>query len=431
MRFEKLDDWLRWQESLHSSEIDMGLARVREVASRMGLLRPQARVVTVAGTNGKGSCVASLQSLLSVSGFRVASYTSPHLLKYNERIRLDGKPVSDQLICAAFERIDQARRDPLKGDISLTYFEFGTLAAIEVAASQAVDFLVLEVGLGGRLDAVNIIDAEIAVVTSIAQDHDAWLGTDIEVIGREKAGVFRAGRPAICASEDVPASVAAYAAEVGAHFMAAGAELNWQVDGVRWDFTGLGPERELVNLADLPLPSLPLPSVAAALQVLLLLGVGVESKHRQCLADLTLPGRAQRVERDGVSIILDVGHNPAAAEFLAAYLKVDNTTSTGKIYFVIAMMADKDAVAVLASLLPLAAGVFLADLPGNLRAATARALNESVSASPVLSPQTLASENASVEMAIDAALLEAKAGDKVVVMGSFFTVAEALSYLNL
>jgi len=428
MRFHTLDEWLRWQESLHSSEIDMGLGRVREVASRMGLLKPSARVITVAGTNGKGSCVTSLQSLLNASGYRVASYTSPHLLRYNERIRLDGEPVDDACICAAFERIDQARQDPLEGDISLTYFEFGTLAAISVAAVEAVDYLVLEVGLGGRLDAVNILDADVAVVTSIALDHEAWLGADLTVIGREKAGVFRAGRPAICASADVPSSVRAWAEEIGAPYISAEEGLGWESEGETWSWSGLDQQGRPLSLANLPVPALPLPSVAAALQAFVCLGGDMGAKQRAALADLSLSGRAQRIERAGVSIVLDVGHNPAASEYLAERLAADEVE--GKTYFVVAMMADKDMGAVLAPLLSLAQGVFLAELLGNTRAASVAQMQAALATCRTANRFDVA-ESGSVVDSLVAALNAACSGDRVVVTGSFFTVAEALSYLGL
>jgi len=428
MRFHTLDEWLRWQESLHSSEIDMGLGRVREVASRMGLLKPSARVITVAGTNGKGSCVTSLQSLLNASGYRVASYTSPHLLRYNERIRLDGEPVDGARICAAFERIDQARQDPLEGDISLTYFEFGTLAAISVAAVETVDYLVLEVGLGGRLDAVNILDADVAVVTSIALDHEAWLGADLTVIGREKAGVFRAGRPAICASADVPSSVRAWAEEIGAPYISAEEGLGWESEGETWSWSGLDQQGRPLSLANLPVPALPLPSVAAALQAFVCLGESITVKHRTVLAALSLSGRAQCIEREGVSIILDVGHNPAASTYLAERLTADKTE--GNTYLVMAMMADKDMGAVLGPLLPLIQRVFLAELPGNTRAASVVQMQAALAACRTTNRFDVV-EFGSVTDSLAAALNAAGSGDRVVVTGSFFTVAEALSYLGL
>ncbi|MBT8117138.1 MAG: bifunctional folylpolyglutamate synthase/dihydrofolate synthase, partial [Gammaproteobacteria bacterium] len=201
-RFDNLDDWLRWQESLHPDPVDLGLERVGAVARRLDLLSPPATVISVAGTNGKGSSVAMLDAIYRAAGYRTATYTSPHLLVYNERICLDGRPVDDVRLCDAFARIDGAR-----GDISLTYFEFGTLAALDIFSTEKPDVILLEVGMGGRLDAVNIIDADAALVTSIDIDHSEWLGEDRETIAREKAGIFRHGRPAVCADPDPPLSL--------------------------------------------------------------------------------------------------------------------------------------------------------------------------------------------------------------------------------
>ncbi|MBI5041958.1 MAG: bifunctional folylpolyglutamate synthase/dihydrofolate synthase, partial [Gammaproteobacteria bacterium] len=194
MRFNTLNDWLTWQETLHPKPIDLGLDRVRDVAARMGLLEPKHTVISVAGTNGKGSSVAMLEAILACAGLRVGAYTSPHLWRYNERIRIDGQAVDDDVLIAAFARIDAAR-----GEISLSYFEFGTLAALDLVQRAGVDVAVLEVGLGGRLDAVNAFDADCAVVTSVDLDHMDYLGDDRESIGWEKAGIFRAGTPAVCA----------------------------------------------------------------------------------------------------------------------------------------------------------------------------------------------------------------------------------------
>ncbi len=418
MRFKTLSDWLQWQESLHSSEIDMGLDRVRAVAERLDLLSPTAKVVTVAGTNGKGSCVTTLQTLLSASNANVVSYTSPHLQVYNERIRIDGQPVSDEIICRAFDRIDQAR-----SDISLTYFEFGTLAAIDVAVQLHADYLVLEVGLGGRLDAVNIVDADISVVTSIAQDHESWLGTDLDVIGWEKAGIFRKGRPAICASPDVPTSVAAHAKDVGAKYIAVDEAYYWSFKGDMWQWSGKTAMNEPVEYVDLPVPSLPMPSVAAALQVFTLLGYELTPAHMILLAGLSLPGRSQRIMIDGVTFILDVAHNPAASQFLADQLI---KTPAQKTLAVIAMMADKDCTAVLGHLKPVVDEWFFSGLSDNPRAATASELVKALG----LGDAGNVAQVEAVSVGIDLALAQAFKGDRVVIMGSFFTVAEALSHME-
>ena len=231
MRFQTLDQWLAWQETAHRTAIDLGLERVGEVARRLGLTRPAAPVITIAGTNGKGSCVAYFEAIHQAAGRRVGAYTSPHLLRYNERVRVAGLPVTDEALCEAFARIDTAR-----GDISLSYFEFGTLAALEVFRQQTVDVILLEVGLGGRLDAVNILDADLALITSIGLDHVEWLGEDRESIGREKAGIMRAGRPVVCGDREPPGAILAHAASVGATLYRIGEEFDVELGEGDWSW---------------------------------------------------------------------------------------------------------------------------------------------------------------------------------------------------
>ncbi len=419
MRYTQLNDWLHWQESLHRSEIELGLERVKAVAQRMQLLKPGARVVTVAGTNGKGSCVRMLEALCSDQGIKVGAFTSPHFHRYNERIRVDGREVEDRLICESFERIDQAR-----GDISLTYFEFGTLAAIDIFQHQQVDVMLLEVGLGGRLDAVNIIDADVAVVTSIALDHQDWLGSDINVIGREKAGIYRAGRWAICADEQAPATVEDYAREIGAYWVAMGLSLNVvEEPGGLWSWQGVDADGELLEVAALPPSSLPRPSVAAALQAFVLLGYPPPANLADWLADVRLQGRAQRLELRGVEYLLDVAHNPAAAEMLAERLAAEPVA--GETRCLVAMMADKDRLGVLQALTPYVQHWHLAALPGNSRAASVEQLQADLKLLEVVGQAHGSVEEALAELG---PLLQA--GDRVVIMGSFFTVAEALSILE-
>ena len=245
-RFHSLDGWLSWQEQFHPRPIDLGLERVAGVYAR---LDPQPRkipTVTVAGTNGKGSCVAYLEAIYRAQGYRVGSYTSPHILKYNERIRIDGQPVSDELICDAFGRIDAVREDT-----SLSYFEFGTLAALDIFSRNDVDVRILEVGLGGRLDAVNIIDADVAIVTTIAIDHVDWLGHTEEAIGREKAGIFRRTIPALIGDQQVPDSLLQAAREIEAHVLQIGQDFCYRKRMDCWDWLGNGLE-----LNGLPYPSL-------------------------------------------------------------------------------------------------------------------------------------------------------------------------------
>jgi len=238
MRFQTLDQWLRWQESLHPSAIDLGLERPGKVLKALGLDSPQHTVITVAGTNGKGSSVAMLESILLAAGYRVGSYTSPHLQCYNERIRIQGEMVSDEALCQSFERIDQAR-----GEESLTYFEFGTLAAIDLFERAGLDVAVLEVGLGGRLDAVNLLDAEVALITAIDIDHAAWLGENREAIGREKAGIFRPGRPAVCSDPQPPDSLQACAAGLGVQLYRLGHDFHYRDEGETCNHGQCSPAR--------------------------------------------------------------------------------------------------------------------------------------------------------------------------------------------
>ena len=226
MRFETLSDWLAWQERLHPQAIELGLERVRQVASRLKLLQWGIPIVTVAGTNGKGSCVAYLNAIYSAAGYCAGVYTSPHLIRYNERIRIRNQLAADQEICAAFEQVEQAR-----GDVSLTYFEFGTLAALCLFRQNDCDLLILEVGLGGRLDAVNILDADLALITSISADHEAWLGKDLDGIAREKAAVMRPGKPAVSVDPAPPLGLLDYAQEYGIAIDLAGREFSrWVQD---------------------------------------------------------------------------------------------------------------------------------------------------------------------------------------------------------
>ncbi|HEY7885995.1 MAG TPA: bifunctional tetrahydrofolate synthase/dihydrofolate synthase, partial [Cellvibrionaceae bacterium] len=362
MSFSSLPEWLAWMEQCHPREIELGLERVSQVAERMGL-PGGGRHVIVAGTNGKGSCVATISALLQRAGLKVGAYTSPHLLRYNERVCINGQPVDDDSLCHAFGEINRAQ-----GDISLTYFEFGTLAALYIFKQQRVDVSVLEVGLGGRLDAVNLVDADVAVVTSIAIDHEAWLGRNREVIGREKAGIFRANVPAICADPEPPNSVEETAKRLGARWLAAGDSFQFgrQDDGLWWWQGGR-------RLDSLPVVHLPLPSVAAALLAVEVLGIELDREQIvQTLEQLTLPGRMQTLAINGRWVILDVAHNPAATTYLAANLV--RPAPPGRVFALVAMMADKD---LLGSLQPLLGQVDVwccASLEGVARAAPAATL---------------------------------------------------------
>ena len=340
MRFATLQEWLDWQEQLHPRTIDLGLERVRAVADQLRLRTLGCPVITVGGTNGKGSCVALLEALLAAGDRRVATFTSPHLVRYNERIRLAGREVTDAELIGAFERIDEVR-----GDTSLTFFEFNTLAALHLFQQEQFDAVLLEVGLGGRLDAVNIVDADVAVLTSVGLDHCDWLGPTLEDIGREKAGIFRAHRPAVLGEAVMPQSVYAAARAVGAELRLPGIDYGYTIEGAKWHWHGRG-----LTFNDLPLPLLAgrqqVGNAATALAAL------AEVRERLLLSteqvttglrEVRLGGRFE-VVGGKPEWILDVAHNPAAAEVLARNLR--ERPRSGRTLAIVGVLADKDAAGV-------------------------------------------------------------------------------------
>jgi dihydrofolate synthase/folylpolyglutamate synthase len=417
MRFHTLDEWLKWQETLHPSEIELGLARVSEVLGRMGLASHGFRVITVAGTNGKGSSVAMLSAIYLAAGYRVGAYTSPHLWRYNERIRINGTMADDDTLCRAFEVIDEAR-----GDISLTYFEFGTLAAIHCFAQAGVDVAIMEVGLGGRLDAVNILDPDVALITAIGVDHTQWLGDDRETIGREKAGIMRAERPVVCSDPKPPHSISETAAHVGARLYSLRKDFGWetQADGWQWH-SQYGHEPRL------PRPAFPgiyqLNNAAGVLMVLELLeDILPLDRHalKEGLTHAQLPGRFQ-VEGEEPDLIFDVAHNPQSARVLAQNLL--RHPCTGNTYAVMAMLDDKDIQGVVEAVKEAVDVWYVAtlDVP---RGAQAKRLAEVISEADAGKTIRVFDQ---VSEAKELAMATARPEDRVVVFGSFYTVAAALS----
>jgi len=416
-RFHTLADWLAWQDGLHPHKIDLGLERVAAVAGRLGLLQPAFTVVSVAGTNGKGSSVALLEAIYRSADYRTGSYTSPHLLRYNERIRIAGHEATDAELCAAFERVDRAR-----DEISLTYFEFGTLAALQLFSAAGLDIALLEVGMGGRLDAVNILDADVALVTAIGIDHVAWLGNDRESIGREKAGILRGGRPAVCADPSPPASLELAAAAAGASWYALGGQFTHRRTGRGWDWRGWGRALEA-----LPMPALvgerQLDNAAGVLAVIDLLNDRLPVSRdalEQGLCTVRLAGRFQ-VLPGPPQLVLDVAHNPDSAGMLASQLQA--SPASGRTWLVLGMLSDKNAAAFAAALDCCVDCWCLASLD------VARGLS-----SGMLKQRIAASGNDreillfdSVAAALAHATDNAAPADRIVVSGSFITVAEALS----
>jgi dihydrofolate synthase / folylpolyglutamate synthase len=410
-----LAEWLDYIERIHPKSIQLGLERVAKVRDAMGKSSP-AVVFTVAGTNGKGSTCAMLESILLAAGYKVGLYTSPHLVHYNERIRVGGVPVGDERLCAAFEAVERARED-----VTLTYFEFGTLAAWEIFASEALDAVILEVGLGGRLDAVNAFDPDCALLTSVDLDHMDYLGDTRELIGAEKAGIFRSGKPAIVADADPPRSVLDRAGSIGADLRLIGHDFGFRPQGQQWMYWGPGGrrggiaapalrgERQLANAAA---------ALAALDELRARLPVAMQDV-RIGLARVDLPARFQVLPGRPV-VILDVAHNPQAARVLA-----DNLTDMGfypETYAVFGMLRDKDVEGVCRALKGRFSAWFAADLSVP-RGATAGTLADAIARAAA------GGEVACFERPRDAytaARKRARENDRIVVFGSFHTVAEIM-----
>ncbi len=403
-----LATWLHYLEHLHAQAIELGLDRVQRVATKLNLLKPAPVVFTVAGTNGKGTTCRILESVLIAAGYRVGVYSSPHLLRYTERVRIQGKELADALHTATYAEIESAR-----GDTSLTWFEFGTLSALMLFQQTQRDVVILEVGLGGRLDATNIVDADVALITSIALDHTDWLGPDRESIGREKAGIFRTGKPAVVGEPDMPDTIAEVACAKGALLSLRGHDWSYQQQDDSWTFRdGQG------LLADLPLPQVPLANAATAVAALRVSGLNVpETAIRSAIAQAMLPGRFQTV-CTSPRIILDVAHNPHAANYLASRLA--ELPKQGNLHAVVGMLQDKDIAGTLACLAPLVDLWYCASLEGP-RGATAQQLIDYL-------PQAQAFEN--VKSAWQAALKQAAKQDIVLVFGSFHTVAHVMEAME-
>nr|WP_255699145.1 bifunctional tetrahydrofolate synthase/dihydrofolate synthase [Luteimonas sp. Y-2-2-4F] len=415
-----MPEWLAELERRHPAGIALGLERVGAVHARLGIGAPARRAIVVGGTNGKGSTVAFLEAIARAQGWRVGAYTSPHLLRYNERVRLDGREAGDDALVEAFEAVEAAR-----GDVALTYFETGTLAALWLFARAGLDLAVLEVGLGGRLDAVNLVDADVAAITTIDLDHQDWLGGDREAIGREKAGIARAWRPLVIGDEDPPSSLLGHAYRIGAPAIRYGSDFFAEpLDAQRWRWRELGCELEL------PRPRLAgavqLRNAAVAIAALRALPEDVASEAIVAgIAAARLPGRLQRLDAGGVEVLVDVGHNPQAARALAAALA--ERPAAGRTVALYAALADKDAAGVAAALQDAVDDWRLAGLAdAGPRSRDADALAAALAGTAAAG----APRHASVAEGLEAALRAARPGDRVLVFGSFHTAAAALAALG-
>ncbi len=428
-----LADWLALQESVHPKSIDMGLARVSAVAHTLGVDKPRCPVITVGGTNGKGSTVTHIEALLRAGGATTGMFTSPHFIRYNERICINGAEVGDADLISAFERIENAR-----GDTTLTFFEFNALAALLIFADHEVESIVLEVGLGGRLDAANLVDADVGVVCSIGFDHRDWLGDTLELIGAEKAGIFRSGRPAVLGTDDMPRSVFSTIDRLGARPIVAGKDFKWHIERNRWGYDGLR-----LSLRDLPpsalAGSMQYRNAATALAAVESLGpdrLGArfaldQRAVSQALSLVRLPGRFQVVPGSGTPIgpgewILDIAHNEPAAKVFAQHVRERSLPNIkGRTFAVVGILGDKDAGEIVEALTGLVDHWFVCSLPG-VRGVTAEQLMQKLTL-----PAEAVTLASSVQAGCEAARAVAGPSDRVIVFGSVYTVGPALQWLRI
>lgn len=421
MRFSSLAEWLDWQASLSPKAIDLGLERVSRVWAALGAPALNAVAISVAGTNGKGSSAAFTESILTAGGYRTGVYTSPHLVHYNERIRIDQAPVDDASLCRTFAAIDEAR-----GDVPLTYFEFGTLAALWLFAGADLDAVILEVGLGGRLDAVNMIDADVALITSISLDHQDWLGNDLDAIGREKAGIMRKDRPCVFSSNEMPASIREVAADKGAKLVVAGEDYKVVRRSESWDI-----EMPTDGRRALPIPGMrgrvQIDNAAGVLVALSFVADRLPIDQRAARAGVLsarVPGRFE-VRPGRPTWVLDVAHNPEAAGVLSDMLS--DYYTPGKVTAVCGMLADKDAAGVAEVLAKRFDAWHLVDLSSEGRGLSASALAAKMR--PVLCDKPMI-EHVDIAEALNAIAADSGDDDMVVVFGSFLTGGAAMTWLD-
>lgn len=415
-----LEQWLSWMEQNHPVAIDLGLGRVEKIFTRLALNFEAIHVITVAGTNGKGSTVSMLDAIYRHAGYKTVCYTSPHLQIYNERVRLNGRLVSDQQLVDAFRAVDK-----VCGDISLTYFEMGTLAALWLVADQQPDVAILEVGLGGRLDAINVLDADVAVITTIDIDHVDWLGDDREKIGWEKAGIFRKGMPAVCGELIPPVSIAEYAKQLGCELRQVNQSYEYHIQSeISWGWQGRDLQSRPVSFSDLPLPRLPVQNAATAVQAVLLSDLVCSPKSIAAgLKTAHVAGRMEQVEYQDHLFILDVAHNPQSAAYLTEQLK---QTEEEGVVLILGMLADKDCDSVMQSLSAVVASWHLItlDVP---RGQTAEQLREHLPDSNHAGVMCHSSVDAAIKYLVSSDTVAPK---KVVVAGSFYTVGDAYRVLK-
>ena len=421
---KSLDDWLHWLENTRpETDIDLGLDRILRVGNDLELLKPAPFVITVAGTNGKGSTIALLEAILKAAGYKVGVFTSPHFIRFNERIRINGYDVDDELLCEAFEKINSGRNVT-----SLTYFEFATLAAVYCFQQAEVDIALMEVGLGGRLDATNAVEPDVSVVTTVALDHQDWLGYSIEAIAREKAGIYRSEKPGIYGDSPVPASVVDQVIRRETPLFRRDCEFSITRKADCWNWSGLSAAGEKISLEDLPLPEVVIDNAASALQALQFLPKPVP-REAICkgLESARVIGRYQQLQQknsagDSVNIILDVAHNPQAAHKFSERLKAEPVT--GKTRMLIAMYGDKDYGSVIEELADSVDEWLVTEFE------SPRALSTDKLCEALLVRDQECRPFSTVKQALAEALNISKAEDRLLIAGSFITVAEVLTELQ-
>ena len=420
LKFRSLEKWLKWQEGLHFTAIELGLERCRRVANNMGLLNPPYNVISVAGTNGKGSSIILLDSILRNSGYKIGRYTSPHLLRYNERICINGNEVEDAELCESFDRIDRAR-----GDISLTYFEFGTLAALDLFRQHEVQLAILEVGLGGRLDAVNILDADISLITSIDIDHQEWLGKDRESIGREKAGIFRNLAPAICSEPNPPQSILDCSEALGTPLCLLGRDYHYHYEKDVWSWS-----TQDICLSELPRPmkfcDFQIQNASGVLMVLNKIQheYPVEKKDiEKGLSTFRVSGRFQTILGE-IPKILDVAHNRESIKALVENLKM--IPCYGRTHVVLGMLKDKEHHRVINELMQITDTWHFVSISQE-RGVEAKILSSELQAYGITKDFY---EYSNMKNALDNINKLSVTNDRVVITGSFHTVGAAIRCLN-
>lgn len=414
---DNLSDWLTHLEKLHPNAIELGLTRITKVGESLNLINFDAKVITVAGTNGKGTTCAYLERMLIDSGFKVGVYSSPHIHRYNERLRINGHELNDQVHCEAFAVIEAGRLET-----SLSYFEFATLACLQILKQQQCDYILLEVGLGGRLDATNMVESDVSVVTTIGIDHIDWLGSDREVIGFEKAGVFRPSKPAICGELDIPQSIIKHANAISANLKCAGHDFKFElISESEWLWHGkttIGPIKQTL---------MPIQNASTALAVIESLNLSLSTEQLiDSVQSASLAGRLQKLDNAACDLYIDVAHNPQSAEYLASQLarlkaqKGDNC----KIHAIVGMLSDKDMSATLTATNQQIDNYNFVNLDC-YRGATAEMLLAAYQNSENNQHNVTCFEN--VISAVNKVVDNAEASDIVIVFGSFHTVSDILN----